>query len=95
MTCRPFYADEAHGAGFVNRVVGEDALGAVVDSLAETLVAKPRYAVEATKSGTNAVSAQMVGLARSWNDAEALLAGLRDPEGRAAAERYLSAHRGD
>ncbi len=94
MTCRPFYADEALAAGFLNQVVPEDDLGEAVDLLAETLFDKPRYAVQATKSGTNAVTAQMVGLTRSWNDAEALLAGLRDPEGRAAAERYLSERNG-
>jgi hypothetical protein len=31
----------------------------------------------------------MVNTWRSWSDADGLLAGLRDPEGRASAERYL------
>ena len=32
---------------------------------------------------------QMVGLVQSWSDADGLLAGLADPEGRRAAQRYL------
>ena len=31
----------------------------------------------------------MVGLDRSWSDADSLLTALRDPECRAAAVRYL------
>jgi len=31
----------------------------------------------------------MVGAGRSWADADGLLAGLRDPEGRASEQRYL------
>ena len=89
MTCRPFDADEARSAGFVNRVVPPDALADTVDELAATIASKPRFAVQATKAATNAVTANMVGMSRSWNDAEALLAGLRDPEGQAAARRYL------
>jgi enoyl-CoA hydratase/carnithine racemase len=95
MTCRPFFADEALAAGFLNRVVPLPAVAGAVDELAATIASKPRYAVQATKSGTNAVTAQMVGASRAWNDAEALLAGLRDPEGRASAERYLRDLRGD
>lgn len=89
MTCRPFFADEALRAGFLNRVVPPEQLEDAVDDLAGTIAAKPRYAVQATKSGTNAVTAHAVGLARSWSDAETLLAGLRDPEGRASSNRYL------
>ena len=37
----------------------------------------------------NAVTESMVGTGRSWADADGLAAGLRDPEGRAAAQRYL------
>jgi hypothetical protein len=31
----------------------------------------------------------MVGTGRSWADVDGLLGGLRDPEGRASAQRYL------
>lgn len=89
MTCRPFDTAEAKAAGFLNRIVAADELGAVVDELADTIAAKPAYAIQATKRGTNAVTAQMVGTQRAWSDSDALAAGLRDPEGRAAAAAYL------
>jgi enoyl-CoA hydratase/carnithine racemase len=89
MTCRPFGAEEARAAGFVNRVVDLDALDAEVESLAAALIEKPKLALLSTKRHTNAVTAEMLGMARSWSDADGLLAGLRDPEGKASAARYL------
>lgn len=95
MTGRPFTAQEAHAAGFLNAVVdGSDLMGAV-DDLAERLVAKPRLALLAAKRHVNAVTDQMVGTVRSWADADGLLAGLSDPEGRAAAAAYLAGLEGD
>ena len=35
------------------------------------------------------VTWSMVGTGRSWSDADGLLAGLRDPEGRESARGYL------
>jgi enoyl-CoA hydratase/carnithine racemase len=90
MTCRPFDAEEAHQAGFLNRVVRDDLLDVEVDALVETLVAKPKLALLETKAHVNAVSESMVGTGRSWADADGLRAGLRDPEGRASAEAYLA-----
>ena len=90
ITCRPFYSDEAMASGFLNRVVPAEDLEAAVNELAATVESKPAFATQATKSATNAVTAGMVGMARSWNDAEALHAGLRDPEGRASAQAYLA-----
>ena len=49
----------------------------------------PKLALLATKAHTNAVTEAMVGTGRSWSDADGLLAGLRDPEGRASAAGYL------
>ena len=43
----------------------------------------------AVKAHTNAVTESMVSTGRSWSDADGLLAGLRDDEGRASAQRYL------
>jgi enoyl-CoA hydratase/carnithine racemase len=90
MTCRPFDAEEALRAGFLNRVVRDDLLDVEVDALVETLVAKPKLALLETKAHVNAVSESMVGTGRSWADADGLRAGLRDPEGRASAEAYLA-----
>ena len=89
MTCRPFDAAEALTMGFVNRVVPEPELDAAVTELADSLAGKAGQALRATKAHTNAVTEEMVGLSRSWADADGLELGLRDPEGRAAAARYL------
>lgn len=90
ITCRPFYSDEALSSGFLNRVVPLTELDSAVDELAATIEAKPLFATQATKAATNAVTAQMVGISRTWSDAEALLAGLRDPEGRESAAAYVA-----
>jgi enoyl-CoA hydratase/carnithine racemase len=89
MTCRPFDAEEAYRAGFVNRVVPDDRLDDEVEALVAQLVAKPKLALLETKAHVNAVTESMVGTGRSWADADGLAAGLRDPEGRAAAQHYL------
>ena len=89
MTCREFGPDEARAAGFLNRVVDDDELDAAVDELVARLVRMPKLALLATKAHTNAVTEAMVSTGRSWSDADGLLAGLRDGEGRASAAAYL------
>jgi len=89
MTCRPFDADEAHRAGFLNRVVPDASLDDEVQTLVGQLCQKPKLALLETKAHVNAVTESMVGTGRSWADADGLGAGLRDPEGRASAQRYL------
>jgi enoyl-CoA hydratase/carnithine racemase len=91
MTCRPFGAEEARAAGFLNRVVAPESLAAEVDKLAAELLDKPKLALLSTKRHTNAVTNEMLGISRAWSDADGLLAGLRDSEGRASAARYLQA----
>jgi enoyl-CoA hydratase/carnithine racemase len=90
MTCREFGPDEARAAGFLNRVVDDDALDATVEDLVATLVRMPKLALLSTKAHTNAVTESMVGTGRSWADVDGLLAGLRDPEGRASSQRYIA-----
>lgn len=89
MTCRPFDAIEAKAAGFLNRVVPMEALDSVVAKLAEEVAGKPAFATQSTKAAVNEVTARMVGMAGTWRDAEALMAGLSDPEGQNAAAGYL------
>ena len=89
MTCREFGPDEAREAGFLNRVVDDDQLDAAVDELVATLVRRPKLALLSTKAHTNAVTEAMVSTGRSWADADGLLAGLRDQEGRESARGYL------
>jgi enoyl-CoA hydratase/carnithine racemase len=95
MTCRPFSAAEALEAGFLNRVVGAEALERSVEELAASLASKPKLALLATKRHVNAVAEEMVGTMRSWSDADGLLAGLADPEGNQSALRYLARIRGE
>jgi enoyl-CoA hydratase/carnithine racemase len=90
MTCRPFDAEEALEAGFLNRIVAAEELDDAVEALAGALTEKPRLALLATKRHTNAVTDEMVGIGHSWADADGLLAGLRDPEGNESAARYLA-----
>jgi hypothetical protein len=46
--------------------------------------------LSATKRHVNAVADGMVNTARAWNDADSLIAALRDPESRAVAAAYLN-----
>lgn len=94
MTCRQFGADEALRLGLLTRVVAPADLDAAVAELATTIAAKPRMAVQATKRHVNAVAAGMNQSARSWSDADGLLAALDDPEGHASALAYLQRVRG-
>lgn len=90
ITCREFDPVEARAAGFLNRVVAETALDEEVHSLAAQVAAKPVMPVAATKRHVNAVTAQMVGAMRAWNDADGLIGGLLDPECGTAREAYIS-----
>lgn len=90
MTCRPFAPEEARAAGFLNRVVPEDRLDAEVEALVTQLVGKSSLTLMATKRYANAVTEGTVGMARSWNDADSLVAALHDPESRELAANYLS-----
>lgn len=90
LTCREFDAEEARAAGFLNRVVtGEDVEVAAL-RLARQISNKPRAAVEPTIRHVNAVTAQMVGLAHGWADADGLITAMHDDEAAAARAAYLA-----
>ena len=91
MTCRRFGADEAHRAGFVNRVVPVAALQGEVDQLVSDLVAKSAYTLFCTKRQVDTVTEGMVATHRAWSEAELLVAAQRDRESRDAAAAYLEA----
>ena len=91
ITCREFDVGEARAMGFLNRVVEEDALESEALALAEMVAAKPRMPAAVTKSQVNAITAQMVGTARSAADADSLIAGLLDPECESARQQYVAA----
>jgi enoyl-CoA hydratase/carnithine racemase len=94
LTCRPFDAAEAKAAGFLNRVVPDDALDDEVETLAQSLAEKAGLTLVATKRHVNAVTGQMVGIDRSWSDADGLATALHDPECAEARNRYLARRRG-
>jgi enoyl-CoA hydratase/carnithine racemase len=89
MTCREFSPAEASAAGFLNRVVPEDRLDDEVEALVARLLLMPRFALEATKAHTNAVTEAMVGTGRSWSDHNSLVAAGSDPESAASGAAYL------
>lgn len=91
ITCRPFDAAEALRAGFLNRVAADEQLDEQVAELAGAVAARPAFPVQATKRHVDAVTANQIGLARSWSDADSLLAGLQDPECIAARANYVAA----
>jgi len=93
LTCRPFDADEARAAGFLNRTVPAEELEATVSELARSLAAKASHALFSTKRHVNAVTAQMVGTARSWADADGLVTAFADPECAEARRAYLRGRR--
>src|SRR5690606_1656605 len=91
LTCRPFGADEALRLRFLNRVVPAAELDVAVAELAATLAAKPAFSLRTTKTQVNAVTEEIAGTGRNANDADTLLAALRDPESRDVAAAYLRA----
>ena len=91
LTCRPFDADEAKAAGFVNRVVPAKKLAASATELAESLASKASHALFSTKQHVNAVTDQMVGTMRSWGDADGLVTAFGDSECANARNAYLRA----
>ncbi len=93
LTCRPFDAEEARTAGFLNRVVPEDELDSTVEALAESLSKKAALTISATKRHVNAVTDQMVGTMRSWSDADGLANAFSDPECGDARRAYLESRK--
>ena len=94
ITCREFDAKEARKMGLLNRTVDSDDLEEVVADLADSIAAKARLPVIATKREVNAVAAAMVGLDRNQSDADSLYAAFRDPECQAVREAYVKARGG-
>lgn len=93
MTCRPFTAEEALRAGFVNRVAPAAQLEAAADELAEVLCAKSAYALRTVKRTISEAAEQ---LAPAWGrsgDSRLLAGAAQDPESRRAMDDYMSRRR--
>ena len=93
MTCRPFTAQEARDAGFVNRVVPASELDATVDELVSTLCAKPRFALLAVKQSVAEAAEEVVAGRGRIGEVDLLVQAGRDAEGRRAAAEYLARYR--
>jgi len=85
LTGRPFTAQEARTAGFLNAVTDPGGAMATAQELAEHIAAKPKYPVVTTKRHV----AEIVSGDTSRDDAMGLIAGLDDPESARARAAYL------
>lgn len=93
MTCRPFTAEEALRAGFVNRVVPADRLEEAVGELADVLCAKSAYALREVKRTINEVAEQMAPALGRVGDAQLLAGAAADEESRRAMSAYMQSRR--
>jgi enoyl-CoA hydratase/carnithine racemase len=87
LTGRPFTANEARAAGFLNAVTDPGGAMEIARELAEHIATKPKYPVITTKRHV----AEVVSGDTSRDDAMGLLAGLDDPESSRARSAYLLA----
>ncbi len=95
LTCRPFGAEEARAAGFLNRVTAPDDLDRETGELAEMLGSKSQLALTATKRQVNAVMDAIAPPQSAMADADVLLSATRDPESVEAGEDYLGRRFGE
>ncbi|MCL1595388.1 MAG: enoyl-CoA hydratase/isomerase family protein [Actinomycetia bacterium] len=89
MTGRPFSAEEAREAGFVNTIVPQGQLDRATHDLAITIAAKSRFAITTTKRHV----AEILSGDTTRDDALGLLAGLEDRESVERRDEYLQQFR--
>ena len=89
MTCRPFTADEAKNAGFINTVVPLSGVDQAVEDLADALCSKSRYALLTVKRTVAESTEEMLPALDRTGDAALLAGAFSDPESIAAAESYI------
>lgn len=90
MTCRPFTAQEAMGAGFLNRVVPLSDLDHTVEELVSTLCAKPGGVLRTVKRTLVDAAEEMLAARGRIGDAEIFAAISADPESRRSAAAYIA-----
>lgn len=91
LTCRPFSAEEARSARFLNHVVGEDELESEAEALATLLASKSGLLIRHTKQLVDALVEEAYSTNQSFRDAAVTAAALSDEESDAARRRYLEA----
>lgn len=94
ITCRRFFPEEAKALGFLNTIVPAEGLLSHVEDLAESIAAKPGYALRTTKQQVNAVTEEMAGTMRNAADADALVFATFDKESREISAAYLQSKKG-
>jgi enoyl-CoA hydratase/carnithine racemase len=87
LSCRPFNAEEALRAGLVSRVVPTAELERELSLLAAAIERRPLGVLQTTKQQLLAIRS---GTFDATNDADALLAALRDPEAQQVGRDYLA-----
>jgi len=92
LTCRTIGADDARALRFVSAVVPDERLLEEAARLAESIAAKPRFAVQLTKRHVDVVAEEGGPTAHSFREAHAFLQALNDGESRARMSAYLQAH---
>jgi len=90
LDCRPFGAAQALAWRFVNRVVPAAELQAAGQAWAQRLALHPLNALRTTKQRFRQANELLCAGAGSELDADSLLAAYRDPETRAARQRYMA-----
>jgi enoyl-CoA hydratase/carnithine racemase len=90
LTCRPFSADEALEAGFVNKVVEPAELDAAVEETVATLMERSRYTLRVTKQVVREATRSLADTELGKGDAERGLAAFQDEESLAVAAEYLA-----
>lgn len=87
LSCRPVEAEEALQAGLISRVVSPGALQQELATLESQIAAKPRHVLRVTKGQLLQIRG---GTFDAKNDADALLAALKDPESMEQGMRYVA-----
>ena len=93
MTCRPFNAQEAMKAGFLNRVVPPSDLDLAVDELVSTLCDKPGEVLRTVKRTVLEATEEMLAARGRIADVEIFAAISADPESQRSAAAYIADHR--
>jgi enoyl-CoA hydratase/carnithine racemase len=87
LSCRPFWADEALRAGLVSRIVPVDRLEDELAALTAAIARKPLSVLRTTKQQLIAIRE---GTFDPHEDADSLLATLKDPEAVEIGQRYIA-----
>jgi enoyl-CoA hydratase/carnithine racemase len=90
MTCRPFSAEEARAAGFLNRVVSSDDLDDSVEEMVNELLRRSQHTLHVTKRAVREATRSLVDTEASKGDAAALVASRSDEESMQKALEYFA-----